>query len=84
MSYFRLRTIATLYSVLVLCEFLYGPPGRPLSVTFDEPAWRGYDSTPYDHYNYATSWRLLMAILLPHLIAPAAGSFRGSSPRKRL
>lgn len=31
----------------------------------------GYDSTLYDHYNYATSWRLLMAILLPHLIAPA-------------
>lgn len=43
------------------------------------PPWRrnfrrtgfGYDSTPYDHYNYATSQWLLMAILLQHLIAPA-------------
>jgi hypothetical protein len=59
------------------------------------PTWRnnfstnrlrhGYDSTSYDHYNYATSRRLLMAILLRHLIAPADcfGQFSWILRRKR-
>lgn len=67
--YLRLRTIATSDVSAVRIFIRRSASG---SVTFDEPASRrGYDSTPYDHYNYATSWRLLMAILLPHLIAPA-------------
>jgi len=40
----------------------FGEPARPCRL--DDSAWR-------DHHNYATSRRLLMAISLRHLIAPA-------------
>lgn len=47
------------------------PLAAPWQRNFRRTGFGGYDSTLCDHYNYATSWRLLMVILLPHLIAPA-------------